>query len=174
MFVMLSLQLHQQTQKYSTFYEIPSLSCATFRQVQVAMIKAYRQTLMWFKKKQSHYSESEVAQSCPTLCDPMDRSLPGFSVHGIFQARILDWVAISFSRGSSWTQGSSPGLLHCRQTLYALSQSVCLQCRKPRFNPWVGKISWRREWQPTPVFLPPLPQKRGSKSLHDNLKQKKG
>ena len=39
----------------------------------------------------------EVAQSCPTLCDPMDCSLPGSSVHGIFQARILEWVAISFS-----------------------------------------------------------------------------
>ena len=42
-------------------------------------------------------SESEVAQSCPTLCDPMDCSLPGFSIHGNFQARILEWVAISFS-----------------------------------------------------------------------------
>ena len=40
-------------------------------------------------------------QSCPTLCDPMDCSLPGSSVHGIFQARILKWVAISISRGSS-------------------------------------------------------------------------
>ena len=46
-------------------------------------------------------SESEVAQSCPTLCDPMDCSLPGSSVHGILQARILEWVAIFFSRGSS-------------------------------------------------------------------------
>ena len=44
---------------------------------------------------------SEVAQLCPTLCNPMDCSLPGFSVHGIFQARVLEWVAISFSRGSS-------------------------------------------------------------------------
>ena len=44
---------------------------------------------------------NEVAQSCPTLCDPMDCSLPGSSVHGIFQARVLEWVAISFSRGSS-------------------------------------------------------------------------
>ena len=43
----------------------------------------------------------KVAQSCPTLCDPMDYSLPGSSVHGIFQARVLKWVAISFSRGSS-------------------------------------------------------------------------
>ena len=42
-------------------------------------------------------SESEVAQSCPTLSDPMDCSLPGSSVHGIFQARVLEWGAISFS-----------------------------------------------------------------------------
>ena len=45
----------------------------------------------------SQQSESEVAQSCPTLCDPMDCSLPGSSIHGIFQARVLEWVAISFS-----------------------------------------------------------------------------
>ena len=45
------------------------------------------------------------AQSCLTLCDPMDCSPPGSSVHGIFQAKILKWVAISFSRGSSPTQG---------------------------------------------------------------------
>ena len=44
---------------------------------------------------------SEVAQSCPTLCDPMDCSPPGSSVHGVLQARILGWVAISFSRESS-------------------------------------------------------------------------
>ena len=42
-------------------------------------------------------SESEVAQSCPALCDPMDCSLPGSSLHGILQARVLEWVAISFS-----------------------------------------------------------------------------
>ena len=46
--------------------------------------------------------ESEVAQLCPTLCNPMVWSLPGSSVHGIVQARTLEWVAISFSRGSSW------------------------------------------------------------------------
>ena len=44
---------------------------------------------------------TEVAHSCPTLCDPMDYRLPGFSVHGILRARTLEWVAISFSRGSS-------------------------------------------------------------------------
>ena len=43
----------------------------------------------------------EVAQSCLTLCDPMDCSLPGSSLHGILQARVLEWVAISFSMGSS-------------------------------------------------------------------------
>ena len=42
-------------------------------------------------------SESEVAQSCPTLSDPMDCGLPGSSVHGIFQARLLEWGAIAFS-----------------------------------------------------------------------------
>ena len=42
-----------------------------------------------------------AAQSCPTLCDPVDCSPPGSSVHGILQARILEWVAIPFSRGSS-------------------------------------------------------------------------
>ena len=54
--------------------------------------------------------ESEVAQSCPYLCDSMDCSLAGSTVHGIFQARILQWVAISFSRRSSqprdWTRVS--------------------------------------------------------------------
>ena len=55
---------------------------------------------------------SEVAQSCLTLCDPMDCSLPGSSVHGILQAIVLEWIAIPFS---------NPGLPHCRQTLYRLS-----------------------------------------------------
>ena len=45
-------------------------------------------------------SESEVAQSCLTLCDPVDCSLPGSSVHGIFQAIVLEWISISFFRGS--------------------------------------------------------------------------
>ena len=43
-------------------------------------------------------SESEVTQLCPTLSDPMDRSLPGSSIHGVFQARVLEWGAIAFSR----------------------------------------------------------------------------
>ena len=53
-----------------------------------------------------------VTQSCLTLCDPMDCNPPGSSVHGILQARILDWVALSFSRGSSppRDQPASPAL----------------------------------------------------------------
>ena len=80
-----------------------------------------------------HLFESEcvVVKSRPTLCDPMDCSLPGSSVHGILQARILEWVAISFSRGSSRTQGSNSGLLHCGQSVYHLSHQgipffICL------------------------------------------------
>ena len=52
-------------------------------------------------------SESEVTQSCPTLRDPMDCSLPGSSNHGIFQARVLEWGAITFSEG----QGYKPAFL---------------------------------------------------------------
>ena len=61
-------------------------------------------------------SESEVAQSCPTPSDPMDCSLPGSSVHGIFQARILEWVAMSFP-----IQESSPCLLHGQEDYLPLS-----------------------------------------------------
>ena len=62
----------------------------------------------WVLAKTSEVeSESEVAQLCPTLCDTMDCSLPGSSLHGMLQARVLVWVAVSFSRGSSqprdWT-----------------------------------------------------------------------
>ena len=53
----------------------------------------------------------KVAQSCPTLCDPMDCSLPGFSVHGIFQARVLEWVATSFSK-SPWSNHSRINYSH--------------------------------------------------------------
>ena len=106
-------------------------------------------------------SESEVAQSCPTLSDPMDCSLPGSSVHGIFQARVLEWGAIyiqitsypNVSRlYSPWnspgqntglgnisllqrifpTQGSNPDLPQCRQILYQLSHKG-----NPRILEWV-------------------------------------
>ena len=62
------------------------------------LFKKIRDTKGTFQAKKS---ESEVPQSCPTLCNPVDCSLPGSSLHGILQARILKWVAISFSRLSS-------------------------------------------------------------------------
>ena len=62
----------------------------------------------------THDGRGFVAQSCPTLCDFVDCGLLGSSVCEIAQARILEWVATSFSRGSVPTQGSNPHLLHCQ------------------------------------------------------------
>ena len=70
----------------------------------------------------------KVAQSCLTLCDPLD-----CIVHGILQARILEWVAFLFSKGIFPTQGLNPGLLHCRQILYQLSHKG-----SPRILEWVA------------------------------------
>ena len=61
---------------------------------------------------------AQLLQLCPTLCDNTGWSPPGTSVHGILQARMLEWVAISSSREIFPTQGLNPGFLHCRQTLY--------------------------------------------------------
>ena len=82
-------------------------------------------------------SESEVAQSCPTLYDPMDGSLPGSVVHGLFQARILEWAAISFSRGSSqardWTRVSC--IADRRFTVWATREA------QAKSYSWLG-IAW--------------------------------
>ena len=84
-----------------------------------------------------HASESEVAQSCPTLSNPMDCSLPGSSVYGIFQARVLEWVTIAFSNGfcakdplflvahlSSWFSLSSPFLYQIHSALYICAGAI--------------------------------------------------
>jgi len=77
--------------------------------------------------RQEYWSGVPLAQSCPTLCDPMDCSLQGSSIHGIFQARVLGWVTISFSRGSSrpmdWTRVSHVVGRHF--TVWA-TREVCL------------------------------------------------
>ena len=62
------------------------------------------------------YVKVKVAQLCRTLCDPMD-----YTAHGILQARILEWVAVPFSRGSSQPRDQTLGLPDCRQILYHLS-----------------------------------------------------
>ena len=97
----------------------------------------------WYIK----YLKSGIfAQSCLTLCDPMDYSPPGSSVHGILQARILEWVAIPFSRGSSpprdWTWVS-----------YTAGRSLTIWATKwsPRILEWVaipflGVSCWPTDW----------------------------
>ena len=96
-------------------------------------------------------SESEDAQSCPIRSDPMDCNPPGSSVHGIFQAKVLEWVAISFSRGSSWsrdqTQVSRP--VGRRFTVWATREVQIFQrCYQ---NEGKGKSTqcdpvWSRQW----------------------------
>ena len=70
-------------------------------------------------------SESEVAQSCPTLYDPMDCSPPFSSVHGIFQKRMLKWVAVSFSRVSSQPRDRTQ-ICHIAGRLHSLSHQGIL------------------------------------------------
>ena len=83
----------------------------------------------WKKSYDQPESESEVTQSCPTLCDPVDCSPPGFFVHGILQARILEWVTISFSRGSSWSR----------------DQTQVSRIGGRGFNLWATREAWPRQ-----------------------------
>ena len=92
---------------------------------------------------------AKLLQLCLTLYNPMDYSPPGFSVHGILQARILEWVAISFSRASSRPRDPTE-VPHISARRF---NRFHLQFRRPRFDSWVGKISWRRDRLPTLVFL---------------------
>ena len=98
-----------------------------------------------------------VSQSCLTLWHPMDYSLPGSSVHGLLQARMLECIAIPFSMGSSQfrdlldpgifpTQGLKPGLLHYRQVLYHLSTREALRILEWVAIPFSRGSSWLRDW----------------------------
>ena len=80
----------------------------------------------------------KMAQSCPTLCDPMD-----YTVHGILQARIVEWAAFPLSRGIFPTQGSNPGPPHCWRILYQLSHKG-----SPRILEWVAYPSSSGSSQP--------------------------
>ena len=84
-----------------------------------------------------------VAQSCPTLCDPMDCSPLGSSVHGILQARILEWVAISFSRGSSWPRDQTQASCIAGQffTFWATKEVLLEQTAREEWNQ-----HWNIKW----------------------------
>ena len=104
-------------------------------------------------------SESEVAQLCLTLCDPMDCSLPGSSIHGILQARILEWVAISFSSGSSWPRDRTQVSRiagRCFNLWATMAQMVKHHPAMQEIQVWsLGREDpLRRKWQPTSVILP--------------------
>ena len=87
-----------------------------------------------------------VAQSCPTLCDPMDCSPPGSSVHGDSPGKNTGEGCHVLLQGIFPTQGSNPGLPHCRQILYCLSHQ-----ESPRILEWVAypfsrETFWPRNW----------------------------
>ena len=97
-------------------------------------------------------SESEVAQSCPTLSDPMDCSPPGSSVHGIFQARVLEWGAIAFSRNLARPGRGKTRLVEGESKQEGKKKKV-LRNRGPR--KFVGERGWEGRWcrqQPTPSW----------------------
>ena len=85
-----------------------------------------------------------VIQSCPTLCDPMDSNPLGSSVHGVFQARILEWIVISFSRGSSqprdWTQVSHT--VDRRFAVWATREVLITPYRKTQMNVLANPMSF--------------------------------
>ena len=102
-------------------------------------------------------SESEVTQSCLTLCDPTDHSLPGSSIHGIFQARVLEWGAIAFSKISFRMNCLDPlavqGILKSHLQHHSSKASILWPSAF-----FIIQLSHlyvtRRQWQPTPVLLP--------------------
>ena len=102
------------------------------------------------------------AQSYPTLWEPMNYRPPGSSVHRILQARILEWIAMSSSRGSfsprDWTQVSCDSCLgrQIHSPLSHVGSPWVLLYRDPMpiFCMWIFSFSWRKKWQPIPVFLP--------------------
>ena len=99
-------------------------------------------------------------QSCPTLCDPVDCNLLGFSIHGILQARILEWIAISFSRGSSWPRDQTP--VSCIG-----GRRFNLWATRGAYSPWnspgqntMGSLSLLQRIFPTEGSNPGLPHCR--------------
>ena len=94
-------------------------------------------------------------QSCPTLCNPMDCSLPGFSVHWILQARILEWVTISSSRGSSRPRGGTP--VTCLGSRLGRDLGMSLWVLRALGNSVLMKSSVRKSRGPSSLCARPLP-----------------
>ena len=110
-------------------------------------------------------SQSEVTQSYPTLSDPMDCNLPGSSVHGIFQARVLKWGAIVFSILTYYKVQIN--IESCVFKKHIWSSALGLENRPflcfkihPVFSIFTialrQEAHWRRQWYPTPVLLPAI------------------
>ena len=97
----------------------------------------------------SAQAKVKVAQSCPALCDAMDCSLPGSSVHGTLQASILEWVSHFLFQGIFPTQESNPGLPRCRWILYRLSHQG-----SPRILEWVAWGKYDLARLPGPTVFP--------------------
>ena len=134
-------------------------------------------------------SESEVAQSCLTHCHPMDCSLPGSSVHGIFQARVLEWVAISFSRSDGLgclklhSLNGHTGLRRCHYfpldhmlrnfggfPWWSSGKESACQWRGHRSDPWSRKVPHVQSHQVSETQLLSCalePVSRNERSHHD-------
>ena len=123
-------------------------------------------------------SESEVAQSCLILCDPGDCSLPGSSVHGVFQARILDWVAISYSKLSLcflpdtgwWMEDTD------RYLFSAEVRNLVYLRGKPdqglRGSSWMCALKDLTGYSPASPALPTFSQSAWDPSIMDSLLKK--
>ena len=110
-----------------------------------------------------------VTQSSPTLCDPMDCSPPGSSVHGTLQGRILEWAAMPSSQGSSWPRNWTGSPARSADSLPAeflgkprslpVGEVKIFKLRSDNYRflfhrRIIPQVIWRRKWQPTPIFLP--------------------
>ena len=119
------------TNNVKHFFHVISFFCGVYSNYTLKYSTLNNCCLWTYKECLLLLLAAKPLQSCLTLCDPIDGSPPGSSVPGILQARILEWVAISFSNAWKW-----------------------------KVKDWETSLSlftflhWRRKWQSTPVFLP--------------------
>ena len=113
--------------------------------------------------------KGKLAQSCPTLCDPMNCSSPGSFVHGILQARILEWVAVPFSKGSSWPRGRTQvsGITGRSFTVWAtpeaqdgLNFTLLFLSTEKEMAPHSSTLAWKIPWMEEPGGLQSIGSQR--------------